>query len=190
MKNILLFGPPGAGKGTQAGILKDMYQLVHISTGDAFRRHIKNQTKLGKKAKEYIDAGKLVPDDLTIDLLFHELEKHPNANGFILDGFPRTVKQAEALDEYMEKRNDDIDGMLALEVPEDLLVKRIKNRGKTSGRSDDQDEEMIKRRLKVYHDKTEIVKNYYQKHNKYFGIDGVGTIEEITARLKKIVDKL
>ncbi len=188
MKNILIFGPPGAGKGTQATILKEIYDLIHISTGDIFREHIKNKTELGKLAQSYMDKGHLVPDDVTIDMLEHEVEKYPNANGFILDGFPRTVAQAKALDEFMKRRNDSIDGLVSIVVPEDMLVNRVLNRGLTSGRVDDQNEDRIRRRLREYHNKTEIVKDYYRKQNKYFGVNGVGSIEDITQRLRNAID--
>ncbi len=190
MKNIVLFGPPGAGKGTQAVLLKDKYNLVHISTGDVFRYNIKNETELGKLAKSYIDNGDLVPDEVTIDMLKAEVNSNPDAEGFIFDGFPRTESQAISLDAFLNEKNESINGMVALEVPEDLLVERILNRGKTSGRADDQDVEKIKNRFQEYETKTSILKEYYQNQNKYFGIDGVGSIEEITARLEKVFDNL
>lgn len=190
MKNIVLFGPPGAGKGTQAVLLKDKYNLVHISTGDVFRFNIKNETELGKLAKSYIDNGDLVPDEVTIDMLKAEVNSNPDAEGFIFDGFPRTESQAISLDAFLNEKNESINGMVALEVPEDLLVERILNRGKTSGRADDQDVEKIKNRFQEYETKTSILKEYYQNQNKYFGIDGVGSIEEITSRLEKVFDNL
>lgn len=190
MKNIVLFGPPGAGKGTQAEILKDKYNLVHISTGDVFRYNIKDETDLGKLAKSYMDNGDLVPDEVTINMLKAEVNKNLDAKGIIFDGFPRTESQAEALNAFLIEKNETIDGMIALEVPENLLVERILNRGKTSDRIDDQDETMIRHRFNEYETKTAIVKDYYQKQNKYFGVNGVGTIEEITARLINVYDKL
>jgi adenylate kinase len=186
MKNIVLFGPPGAGKGTQANILKDAYDLTHISTGDVFRSNIKNNTELGIIAKRFMDKGDLVPDSITIEMLKDEVNKHRTTAGFIFDGFPRTSSQAEALDEFLAEKGEKINGMVALEVPEDLLVARIMERGKTSGRPDDQDEEKIRNRFNEYHTKTAILKEYYQSQNKYFGVDGVGTIEEITQRLKEV----
>jgi adenylate kinase len=188
MKNILIFGPPGSGKGTQATILKELYDLIHISTGDIFREHIKNESKLGKLAQSYMDKGLLVPDDVTIDMLEHEIETYSDANGFILDGFPRTVAQAKALEEFMEKRNEKIGGLIAIQVPEDMLVQRILNRGLTSGRVDDRNEEMIRRRLREYLNKTAIVKDFYHHQNKYYGINGVGTIDDITQRLRNAID--
>lgn len=190
MKNIVLFGPPGAGKGTQAELLKEKYQLVHISTGDVFRFNIKNETELGVLAKKYIDAGDLVPDEVTINMLKAEVEKNADANGFIFDGFPRTESQAKALDEFLAEKNERINGMVALEVPEDLLVERILERGKTSGRSDDTDEEKIRNRFNEYNTKTAILKDFYNAQGNFYGVDGVGSIEEITKRLSEVFDKL
>lgn len=190
MKNIVLFGPPGAGKGTQADLLKNKYNLIHISTGEVFRQNIKEETELGKLAKTYIDQTKLVPDQVTIDMLISEVEKHPEADGFILDGFPRTDSQADALDEFLKKKNQIINAMIALEVPEELLIERILSRGLTSGRANDQTEEKIRIRLKTYREKTEILKEHYRNQNKCHRIDGVGTIEEISKRIQKVFDKL
>ena len=190
MKNIVLFGPPGAGKGTQAEFLKTKYDLIHISTGDVFRYNIKNETELGILAKSYMDHGNLVPDEVTIEMLKAEVDQNPNANGFIFDGFPRTESQAASLDQFLAQKQSGIDGMIALEVPENLLVERLLNRGKTSGRSDDQDENKIRNRFNEYESKTAILKNYYQNQHKYFGVDGVGTIEDIAAKLEKVIDKL
>ena len=190
MTNIVLFGPPGAGKGTQANFLKDQYDLVHISTGDVFRYNIKNETALGMLAKSYMDKGQLVPDKVTIDMLNNEVEKNSTAKGFIFDGFPRTNAQAKALDELMESKDSQINAMVALEVEDDVLVKRLLERGKTSGRADDADESIIRNRIKEYYDKTAILKDYYTSQNKYYGVNGVGTIAEITKRLKAVIDKL
>lgn len=190
MTNIVLFGPPGAGKGTQANFLKEKYDLVHISTGDVFRYNIKNETALGMLAKSYMDKGELVPDQVTIDMLNKEVEKNADANGFIFDGFPRTNAQAKALDELMDSKDSQIDAMVALEVDDEVLVGRLLERGKTSGRADDADEGIIRNRIKEYYNKTAILKDYYAEQNKYFGVDGVGSIEEITVRLSTVIDKL
>jgi adenylate kinase len=190
MTNIILFGPPGAGKGTQATFLKDKYNLVHISTGDVFRYNMNNDTELGTLAKSYIEKGQLVPDEITIDMLSNEVDKNCDANGFIFDGFPRTVAQAEALGHLMDDKDTQIDAMVALEVDDEVLVQRLLERGKTSGRADDADESIIRNRIKVYYNETAILKNYYEKQNKYFGVNGVGSIEEITERLSEVIDKI
>ncbi len=190
MTNIVLFGPPGAGKGTQATILKDTYNLKHISTGDVFRYNIKNETELGLMAKSYMDEGKLVPDEVTINMLKAEVEKNIEGEGFIFDGFPRTVAQAEALQKLLNDEGTEVSAMIALEVDDDLLVERLLERGKTSGRPDDANEEVIRKRIKVYYEETAIVKQFYLKQNKYYGVDGVGSISEITERLKKVINNL
>jgi len=188
MKNIVLFGPPGVGKGTQATFLKDLYKLTHISTGDVFRNNIKNNTPLGILAKSYMDKGNLVPDEVTINMLEDEVNKFPNTNGFIFDGFPRTTSQAKALDLFLNAKNIPIKAMIALDVPEDILVKRILNRGLTSNRPDDQDESRIRHRFNEYQTKTAILIDYYTAQNKFYSVNGVGSLEEITERLKKIFD--
>ena len=190
MKNIVLFGPPGAGKGTQATLLKEKYDLLHISTGDVFRFNIKNKTELGLLAKTFMDAGNLVPDEITINMLKAEVNKNADANGFIFDGFPRTQYQAEILDAFLAEKGEQINGMVALEVPEDLLVERLLERGKTSGRSDDMDESKIRNRFNEYNTKTAILKDYYEAQGNYFGINGVGSITDITTRLAEVFDKL
>ncbi|MDG1661463.1 MAG: adenylate kinase [Winogradskyella sp.] len=190
MINIVLFGPPGAGKGTQANFLKDKYNLVHISTGDVFRYNIKNETALGTLAKSYMDRGQLVPDEVTIDILNAEVEKNADANGFIFDGFPRTNAQAEALDTLLDTKDSQINAMVALEVDDEVLVGRLLERGKTSGRPDDADEGIIRNRIKEYYEKTAILKDYYSAQDKYYGVDGVGSIEEITERLSEVLDRL
>lgn len=190
MKNIVLFGPPGAGKGTQAEVLKEKYQLVHISTGDVFRYNIKNETELGMLAKSYMDKGHLVPDTVTINMLNAEVEKNKDANGFIFDGFPRTEAQAEALAILMQDKNSQINAMVALEVDDEILVQRLLERGKVSGRADDANDAVIRNRIKVYYNETAILKDFYQKQGKYYGVDGVGSIEEITQRLSAVIDTL
>ena len=190
MTNIVLFGPPGAGKGTQAEVLKVKYQLVHISTGDVFRYNIKNQTQLGTLAKSYMDKGHLVPDGVTIKMLNAEVEKNPGANGFVFDGFPRTAAQAEALATLMEEKSSQINAMVALEVDDEILVGRLLERGKTSGRADDADEAIIRERVAEYYRKTDILKDFYKGKDRYFGVNGVGTIQEITARLSEVFDRL
>lgn len=190
MKNIVLFGPPGAGKGTQAEILKQKYQLVHISTGDVFRYNIKNATQLGTLAKSYMDKGHLVPDEVTIDMLNAEVEKNADANGFIFDGFPRTAAQAASLATLMDEKKSQINAMVALEVDDEILVGRLLERGRSSGRPDDANEEVIRERISEYYRKTDILKEFYQKQDKYHGVDGVGSIEEITERLSEVIDAL
>jgi adenylate kinase len=190
MTNLVLFGPPGAGKGTQAEFLKSKYNLVHISTGDVFRFNIKNETALGMLAKSYMDKGALVPDQVTIDMLNAEVEKNSTANGFIFDGFPRTNAQAEALDKLLESKDSSINAMVALEVDDEILVERLLGRGKTSGRPDDADESIIRNRITEYYNKTAILKDYYSAQNKYFGVNGVGSIEDITVRLSSVIDNL
>ena len=190
MTNLVLFGKPGAGKGTQAAFLKDKYNLVHISTGDIFRYNIKNETKLGKLAQSYMDKGDLVPDEVTIQMLQEEVEKNPNAEGFIFDGFPRTIAQAEALDAFLTSKGMRIHGTLALEADDEVLIKRLVERGKVSGRTDDQDEEKIRNRFTEYNEKTAPLIAFYQAQGKYHAINGIGTIEEITTRLSETINKI
>jgi len=190
MTNLVLFGPPGAGKGTQANFLKEKYNLVHISTGDVFRYNIKNETALGMLAKSFMDKGELVPDQVTIDMLEAEVEKNSDAKGFIFDGFPRTNAQADALDQLMQRKDSQINAMIALEVDDEVLVQRLLDRGKTSGRVDDADESIIRNRIKEYYTKTAILKNYYTAQDKYYGVDGIGSIEDITIRLSAVIDSM
>ncbi len=190
MLNIVLFGPPGAGKGTQSERLKEKYELVHLSTGDIFRANIKGETELGKLAKSYIDKGQLVPDEVTIGLLGSELDKHKGANGFIFDGFPRTTAQAEALDSLMTEHATSIHMMLALDVPEEELKQRLLKRAETSGRADDANPEVIQNRIDVYKAETAPVKEFYSAQGKFSKINGLGTIEDITDRLFSTIDAI
>lgn len=190
MLNLVLFGPPGAGKGTQAARLVEKYHLVHLSTGDIFRSNIKEGTDLGQLAKSYIDKGALVPDEVTIGMLEAEVNSNSNAKGFIFDGFPRTSAQAEALDAFLSTKDTEVSSMLALEVDENELITRLLERGKSSGRADDQDAGIIKNRIRVYENETAVLKTYYANQNKFFGIEGVGSIESITLGLCKAIDTL
>jgi len=190
MLNIVLFGPPGAGKGTQSERLIQKYGLIHLSTGDIFRANIKGETELGKLAKSYMDQGALVPDEVTINMLRSEVLKHPDANGFIFDGFPRTNAQAQALDTFLATLNSAISIMLALEVEEAELRTRLLLRGQNSGRPDDVNPEVIQKRIDVYNNETKPVKDFYQKQNKFVSIDGIGEIDEISHRLYAAIDAL
>lgn len=189
MLNIVIFGPPGSGKGTQAAKIADKYSLIHISTGDLFRHEMSEETPLGVKAREYISRGQLVPDSVTIAMLHNKLEQHPGAGGFIFDGFPRTTDQAEALDELLAGRSTEVTCLIALEVPEEEIIRRILLRGETSGRTDDSDTEIIKKRIAVYREETEPVSGYYAKQDKAYTIDGVGSIAEIFERLCIVIEK-
>jgi adenylate kinase len=188
MLNIVLFGPPGAGKGTQAEGLVSKYNLVHLSTGDIFRANIKGETELGKLAKSYMDDGNLVPDEVTIKMLESEVDKNPNAEGFIFDGFPRTTPQANALETFLEGKNTSISVMLALAVSEEELIRRLLLRGKDSGRADDANEEVIANRISVYNEQTAVVADFYNEQNKFEKIDGIGSVEEIFERLCTAID--
>ena len=187
MRNLVLFGPPGAGKGTQSEFLVNHYNLVHLSTGDVFRYNIKSGTALGKMAQSYMDQGKLVPDEVTISMLQAEVEKHTEAEGFIFDGFPRTTAQAEALDTFLTSRGDSIETMLSLEVEESELKKRLLARSVTSGRADDADETVIQKRINVYHAETAPVADFYKAMGKFKSINGLGSVEEITNRLVQAI---
>lgn len=179
MLNIVLFGAPGAGKGTQSQKLIEKYNLLHLSTGDIFRKHLSEGTQLGKEARQYMDAGKLVPDTVVINMVRDKIESNQGVNGFIFDGFPRTVPQAQALDQMLQELGLDISCMVALDVPEEELKRRIAERGKVSGRADDQDPDKINTRIQVYRDETMPVAEYYKKQQKFVGVHGVGSIDEI-----------
>jgi adenylate kinase len=190
MINLILFGPPGSGKGTQAEKLVEHYNLYHISTGDMFRSEIKGKTELGLLAMSYTSKGELVPDEVTIKMLNKRVEDNPNVQGFIFDGFPRTVAQAQALDAMLAEKGDDITALTMLVVEDEELIARLQNRAKDSGRTDDADVEIIRNRLKVYTDNTLPVADYYETKGKTHKIDGVGSIEDITARLVEAVDSV
>jgi adenylate kinase len=190
MFNIVIFGKPGSGKGTQAIFLKEKYNLYHISTGDLFRKNISNQTKLGIEAKSYLDNGDLVPDSVTIKMLENEVLSNKEVNGYIFDGFPRTLNQAESLDDFLSSINLEINATIALDVNEDELITRLLDRGKTTNRSDDQDLEKIKNRFNEYNTKTSILINFYSKQDKFFSVDGKGSVNDITLRLFGLVDSL
>ena len=190
MLNIVLFGPPGSGKGTQSAKLIEKYNLIHIATGDLFRKHLGEGTELGKLAQSYMDAGNLVPDKVVIDMVDDKLKEVGEVKGIIFDGFPRTLAQAKALDELLESKNAPILGMFALQVPDEELEKRLLERGKTSGRADDQDIKKIKNRLQVYKDETMPVAEYYKKQGKYEAVHGVGEIDEIFSNLCSSIEQL
>ena len=188
MKNIIIFGAPGSGKGTQSDLLVEKYGFKHISTGDVLRAEIKNETALGNEAKSYIDKGQLIPDALMINILAATYDSLCPCNGLIFDGFPRTIAQAEALKQMLAERNTEVSVMLELDVPEDLLVERLLNRGKTSGRADD-NLETIKSRLEVYHNQTSPLIEWYKNEGKRHQVNGVGSLEEIHANLCAIIDR-
>ena len=190
MLNIVLFGPPGAGKGTQSEKVLKKYNLVHLSTGDLFRLHLNNETVLGLEAKKYMNKGDLVPDEIVIGMVEDKINKSSNVIGFVFDGFPRTINQAIALDNMLEKKNIPIKQMIALKVDEKELIKRIKNRAKTSGREDDKSIDKINNRIQVYNQETKPVADYYKKHDKYSEVDGIGEIDEIFIKLCSKIDDL
>lgn len=189
MFNLILFGPPGSGKGTQSEKLIAKYGLKHLSTGDLLRFEISRQTPLGQEAQNFMDKGQLVPDEVVIGMISTALETNPQAKGFLFDGFPRTAAQAEALDKLLALKKTSIAVMLALEVSEEELVKRLLKRGETSGRSDDTNENVIRARITEYHNKTAVVADYYQKFKKVVMVEGEGTVDEIFAGLCKEIDK-
>ncbi len=191
MINIVLFGPPGSGKGTQAQNLIEKFNLKQVSTGDLFRYNMKNDTELGKLAKSYIDKGELVPDQVTTDMLIDEIKKPTDTNGFIFDGYPRTTAQTEALETIVkEVLNDNIDICLSLVVEDKILVERLLKRGETSGRSDDSNVEIIENRIKEYYTKTAEVAELYKQQGKYVEVNGVGEIDEISQKLFAEVEKI
>ena len=190
MLNIVLFGPPGAGKGTQSEMLISRYKLIHLSTGDILRKEIPKQTKLGIEAKKFMDQGLLVPDEVVIGMIGNKLENNLKSKGFIFDGFPRTTEQALALDKLLIKKELSITAMVSLKVEDKELIKRLLERGKSSGRSDDQSEEIISNRIKEYNLKTAPLKSFYSIQNKLYEIDGYGSIEDIKEKINSVIDQL
>tara|TARA_Y100000758_G_C16042814_1_gene418819 strand:- start:23 stop:598 length:576 start_codon:yes stop_codon:yes gene_type:complete len=188
MINLILFGKPGCGKGTQAEFIKNKYDLVHISTGIVFRHNISMQTELGLIAKSYMDKGDLVPDNVTIKMLEAEVNKFPNVNGFIFDGFPRTTIQAQMLDKFLKNKDLKISMTIALNVDEDVLIERLISRGKESGRADDQDKSKIQNRFEEYNQKTSKLMEYYNNQGKFYSVEGLGEINEITQRIYNLID--
>jgi adenylate kinase len=188
MFNLILFGPPGSGKGTQSEKIVEKFGLIHLSTGNLLRQEITDKTPLGLEAKNFMDKGQLVPDEVVIGMIDSSLEKHPNAKGFLFDGFPRTVAQAEALDKLLALKKTAICKVLALDVDEDELVKRLLKRGETSGRSDDTNEEVIRRRFSVYKKDTEPVAEYYKEEDKFETVKGKGTVDDIFDSLSNCIE--
>ncbi|MEO6190018.1 MAG: adenylate kinase [Saprospiraceae bacterium] len=190
MLHIILFGPPGSGKGTQAHKLVEQYHLYHISTGDLFRSEIANKTPLGLKALEYMNNGILVPDEITLGMLKNKVNSLHNVKGIIYDGFPRTIAQAESLDQMLNENHESINALIALEVDDNEVVKRIMNRGQSSGRADDLNESIIRKRMDEYRSKTTSVFNYYSNNKKTHSVEGIGSIDDINSRLCEIMDSL
>ena len=187
---IVIFGPPGAGKGTQSQLLIDQFNLIHISTGDILRSEIALGTELGIKAKSIMDRGDLVPDEVVIGMIRSILEKNPNAKGFIFDGFPRTTTQAESLDQILDELNTSISTMLSIDVDDDELTKRLLERGKSSGRADDANESIIRNRIKEYNKKTLPLKKFYTQQNKLQSIKGIGSIDSINTKICEAIDQI
>ena len=190
MINLILFGPPGSGKGTQAAKLVEKFNLLHISTGDLFRYEIGNKTELGLRAKSYIDQGDLVPDEVTIGMLKNKVNANPDVKGYIFDGFPRTIQQSEALDTFLAEKGNEVSVLIALDVEEEELVQRLLKRGETSGRKDDSNEEIIRNRIKVYHKETTPVFSFYADTEKSVNISGMGSIDEIFERLCFVITQV
>ncbi len=188
MLNLILFGPPGSGKGTQAAKLIDKYNLFHISTGDMFRYELTNNTELGQLARSYMDKGQLVPDSVTISMLEKRVEDNPDVQGFIFDGFPRTITQAKALDKFLKGRGQEITALIELAVDEDEIVKRILLRGKSSGRSDDNDQSIIRKRISVYRNETSPVYDHYAVVDRSFKVEGIGSVDVIFNKICGVID--
>ena len=190
MLNLVLFGPPGAGNGTQSNLLIDRYNLVHLSTGDILRGEIAEGTVLGIEAKTLMDRGDLVPDEVVIGMISSKLDNNPDVNGFIFDGFPRTTTQAESLDNLLKGNETEISAMLSLKVEDEELIRRLLERGKNSGRADDQNKEIIANRINEYNNKTAPLREYYSTQNKLTEIEGIGSVEEIASKLNAVIDTL
>ena len=188
MLNIILFGAPGCGKGTQAALIKEKYNINHISTGEVIRGEIARGTELGKSMQNYIEAGQLAPDSIVIGMIRNYMKEHKDAAGNIFDGFPRTTAQAEAFDEILKEDGESVSVMIYMDVPEEELVQRILLRGKDSGRADDASEDVIRNRIAVYREQTEVVAEHYAKQNKYIAINGVGTMDEVFDRICEAID--
>ena len=190
MLNLVLFGPPGAGKGTQSNLLIERYNLVHLSTGDILRGEIASGTKLGIEAKTLMDRGDLVPDEVVIGMISSKLDNNAEANGFIFDGFPRTKAQAKALDNLLEEKNTSICTMISLKVEDQELINRLLERGKDSGRADDQNKDIIANRINEYNNKTAPLKDFYASQEKLSEVEGIGSIEDIAKRINTVIDNL
>ena len=187
--NLILLGPPGAGKGTQAVKIVEKYSIPHISTGDIFRENIKKGTELGKKAQEYMNKGELVPDDLVVEIACARLLEDDCKEGFLLDGFPRTIAQAEVLDKMLAAGNEAVTSVISIMIPDEMIKERIRHRASIEGRADDAKEETINNRIKTYHEKTEPLIEFYKKAGKYEEIDGTGTIDAVRETIFSVMDK-
>ena len=190
MVHLILFGPPGSGKGTQSKLIISTYNLIHLSTGDMLRHHLKEQTKLGKEAAHYVNQGLLVPDQVVIDMITHQIETHSNAQGFIYDGFPRTIEQAAKLDELLTSRGEQINMMIALDLPDSLIHERMRKRAEIEGRSDDTDDHVISTRISTYHQKTKPLLDYYTAQNKCQTVDGSPSINEVNTAVCALINPI